>query len=689
MPVAAQHANMVLLQAIVCALSINTFVFSSVLKSTPFSAAQDEGNKINFDDSPGLGRQFEGIGAISGGGATSKLLLNYDSGIQSEILDFLFKPNFGASLQIFKVEIGGDTQSTDGTEASHMHYKGDENYKRGYEWWLMQEAKKRNPDIKLYALPWGFPGWLGEGTNNPYINPGQTADYVVRWIKAAKREYNLTIDYVGIWNERNYNITYIKTLRKMLDEQGFKNTQIIAADMKWEISTDIQKDKDLSSIVHAIGCHYPGTQSSPEAKQTGKPLWASEDYSTFNDEVGGGCWARILNQNYVNGLMTSTISWNLIGSYYPHLPFYRDGLMTADMPWANAYDVATPVWMTAHTTQFVPVGWKYLSHKSGVGHLPKGGSYVSLTNTARDQLTIVIETMSHDHSKCIRPSLPPYKVSPQTITFVLGGKFTSITSMNVWYSKLSFNGSDHTLFEKQKPLIFVDGNAELTIGVDEIYTLTTLNTGKKGSYPQPYKPLPFPIEIGDSFQWYKEFQEPFFLAPQVGSLEIRRINGTTKSVARQTVLERPVYWCKAETAYKTISVTGDYERTDMSVDLAFEIPTVNGTNGVFVAARVDKGGCEVNEAQGIFFFAFPSTRKFIVSNDLARLKVLYQGWLSNATTGKHVMTLKVQNGTVQGEFDYKPAFSITAPGTPKNGFAAIGSDSFGYYDIHKYLIKVL
>ena len=41
------------------------------------------------------------------------------------ILDFLFLPHFGASLHVCKVEIGGDTQSTDGTESSHMHSKDD------------------------------------------------------------------------------------------------------------------------------------------------------------------------------------------------------------------------------------------------------------------------------------------------------------------------------------------------------------------------------------------------------------------------------------------------------------------------------------------------------------------------------------------------------------------------------------
>jgi hypothetical protein len=43
---------------------------------------------------------------------------------------------------MLKVEIGGDDQSTDGSESSHMHEPWDENYNRGYEWWLMKEAKK-------------------------------------------------------------------------------------------------------------------------------------------------------------------------------------------------------------------------------------------------------------------------------------------------------------------------------------------------------------------------------------------------------------------------------------------------------------------------------------------------------------------------------------------------------------------
>ena len=79
----------------------------------------------------GLGPRFDGIGAISGGGATSKLLIGYPEPQRSDVLDYLFRPQFGASLQILKVEIGGDGQATEGTESSHMHTEADEAYDRG------------------------------------------------------------------------------------------------------------------------------------------------------------------------------------------------------------------------------------------------------------------------------------------------------------------------------------------------------------------------------------------------------------------------------------------------------------------------------------------------------------------------------------------------------------------------------
>ena len=131
-----------------------------------------------------------------------------------------------------------------------------------------------------------------------------TAD-ITKWVAGAKNTYGLDIDYIGSWNERGFDATYLKTLRKTLDFNGFNNTKIIAADSSWDpISTDILNDPDLSSAVHGIGCHYPGMSSSSSAQKTGKPLWASEDDSTYDNDVGAECFARIISRNYVDGQMT-------------------------------------------------------------------------------------------------------------------------------------------------------------------------------------------------------------------------------------------------------------------------------------------------------------------------------------------------------------------------------------------------
>ena len=70
----------------------------------------------------------------------------------------MFKPSFGAAMHILKVEMGGDGQSSEGVESSHMHTIDDLNYNRGYEWRLMVEARMRNPKILISVLAWAFPG---------------------------------------------------------------------------------------------------------------------------------------------------------------------------------------------------------------------------------------------------------------------------------------------------------------------------------------------------------------------------------------------------------------------------------------------------------------------------------------------------------------------------------------------------
>jgi O-glycosyl hydrolase len=149
----------------------------------------------------GGGRTFDGVGAISGGGGNSRLLVDYPEPQRSQILDYLFKPGYGAAVQILKIEIGGDANSTDGAEPSIEHVKGAVNCAVGYEFWLAEQARARNPNIKLYGLAWAAPGWI-DSSGNYWVQ--NSIDYLLTWLGCAK-SHGLTVDYLGGRNEKGHN----------------------------------------------------------------------------------------------------------------------------------------------------------------------------------------------------------------------------------------------------------------------------------------------------------------------------------------------------------------------------------------------------------------------------------------------------------------------------------------------------
>ena len=229
---------------------------------------------------------YDGHGALSAG-ASSRLLIDYEEDQRSQILDLLFKPNYGASMDLIKVEIGGDGQSTEGTEASHMHERGDLSCYRGYEFWLLEEARKRNPKISTYALSWASPYWVGNQTG--YYSQDDI-DYHVKWLNCTKQYAIGSIDYMGNWNERPWGTpTWTKQFKAAMEDAGFGETKIIIPD-GGDVAT-IEKamavDADFKDTVAGIGVHYPCNRPVPSIVSTyGKKFWSSEDYSTVGDWAG-------------------------------------------------------------------------------------------------------------------------------------------------------------------------------------------------------------------------------------------------------------------------------------------------------------------------------------------------------------------------------------------------------------------
>lgn len=521
------------------------------------SASAQDGSPVITLRPTDQGHVFDGLGAVSAG-ASSRLLIDYPEKQRNEILDYLFKPGYGASLQHLKVEIGADVNSTDGSEPSHMRSATDHDYNRGYEWWLMKEAKKRNPKIILDALPWGAPGWIGEG----HLYSQQMADYVVDFLLAAKRVHGLDIDYVGIWNERMYDGEYVKALAASIRKAGLK-TRIVCCDSTpytthgmWGILNGMKQDPGLARAIDAVGVHYPWEkhEATPaDAWSYGKPLWSSEDQPNpgggpfvgraWNE--GGRILAKRYNVNYLDLHLTKTEIWSPITSYYENLAAPHSGLMYANTPWSGTYEVQSTIWVTAHTTQFAQPGWQYMDNASG--KLSAGGSYVSLRSPSKTQWSTVVETVDAKQS--------------QTIEFSLEGSLGT-QMVHVWQTDAS-----HSL-EKVADIAVHDGRFRYTFAPNALYTVTN-TTGQGRGEAQPPAPAAFPFPYSDNFDQIAEGHTPKFLSDQDGAFEAHACRGRKGRCLEQMIVQKPTPWAPLPNPF---TMTGDDARKDYTLSADVNIP---------------------------------------------------------------------------------------------------------------------
>ena len=525
-----------------------------VIRSSTAAAAAGQSNNNNARHYYDV---FDGHGGLSAGG-TSRLLREYSEPHRSNILDYLFLPGFGASISVLKIEIGGDAQSTVGTEPSHWHSNPTNNRhpssssshscaQDGYEGWLAQEARKRNPKIQIWSLSWGIPGWIGNGT---YYSE-ENIRYQVSWLECLRSYYGVEPNLIGLWNERPQgSVRYVLDLRRTMDRHGFSNVGITVEATWQRLIENVRTNAAFRSSIRAATKHYSCNRTSSAALESGIKYWSGEDSPTpYQNWTAASCWGRKLNQNYLNLRATSVISWAVVWSALEGLSgpphpnkeeeansheFYGNAFVTASEPWSGHYHVSPTVWIMAHWGQWVQPGWQYLPNGSGSGFLNGGGSYVTLvppppptTTTALSNnsssssssntnrmfsssssssspgvFTMIVETLDgscgSNHPLC---NVPPIR-NTQHLTFDLQGSLllapsAVATVIHRWCSNVT------NVFERRPSIpVHANGSFSLTMEPDTICTLSTLAANvTKGSHPAAPPPSkPFPNRCHDNFE---------------------------------------------------------------------------------------------------------------------------------------------------------------------------------------------
>ena len=494
------------------------------------------------------GKRFDGIGAVSGGGATSVLLKDYPEPQRSQVLDLLFKPRFGASMSALLVEVPGDGNSTQGSEPSHMHAKDDLNFSRGYEWWLMSEAKKRNPDLSLDACAWGCPGWVGNGN----FWSQDMCDYYVKWVQGLKSVYGLDLDAIGCRNEKGVNENFAKKFRAALDAGGLEKVRLHGFDnwgkTKFDWTKDMTNDVVLRKAVAIISNHTMTEVPTPEAVQQlaaslGKPIWNSEEHiykKGFDCEIS---LVQSFNDNFIRSGVTKILNWYLVGSVYPMESYSEDPpAMIANSPWSGNYHTREVLWGYAHYGQFSKICWQYLN--GACGKLDDGGTFVTLKSPGKDY-SVIIETKD--------------ATSVQNVTFNVSGGL-STGKLCVWRSDAK---EQFVRLDDIKPK-----NHSFTIALDPdaVYSISTTTGQQKGSFADIPAEQKFPFPYYETFDEYSSPKQfgylPHYTADIASVFEIAERPDKTGKCLRQVVSRKPQSWAPEWMPY---TIIGDEHWQDYEV----------------------------------------------------------------------------------------------------------------------------
>jgi hypothetical protein len=400
-----------------------------------------------------------------------------------------------------------------------------------------------------------------------------------------------------------------------------------------------------------VGVHYPKFSSTQPAIDCGKPLWSSED-GPWNGTWGGARrLAQIFNRNYIVGRMTTTEIWSPITSYYDNLPLPGSGVMRANTPWSGYYEVQPALWATAHTTQFVQPGWKYLDSACS---LIQGGTVVALKSPDGQALSIIIESTQAQ--------------KPATYQLILKGNLPN-TPLHVWRT----NRNDS--FVQLASITPVAGSFAFTVDPESLYSLTT-TTGQHKGDAQPPANLPFRLPFTDAFDEYAVGATPRFTSDQAGIFEVAaRSDGAGKSL-RQVVGQKGIEWQKnplPETLLGS-SAWSDYEVwADVLIEHAGFAALYGRVGTLRQNADPPPGYCLKLNADGQWQLIVDRTQHPAPKKTVVTPAILASATIDIKPATWHRLRLSMRGSLIEAAIDGRPLAHATDH-EYASGMIALGSD---------------
>jgi hypothetical protein len=525
-------------------------------------AAAEPVTRITLDLGQG-GPVYDGVGGVLGGGGNARYLMDYPAAQRQQILEYLFKPDYGASLQILKLEIGGDADTSDGAEPSIEHTSGHVNCHAGYEFAIARQAVRLNPGLRLYGLQWAAPGWVGQGGGRFTT---RDIDYLLDWLGCARRQ-GLRISYLGGWSESDSgkHQKWWNWLRVALNQHGYRQVRLVAADSTgvnaWHyvgdsaiavLGTHNACGKEPGLVSYTI-CVSPWSANSRRYRSS-QSMWNSES-GKLSAGATSGCVQpcapaidRAVIRGFVDARLTGFLEWPVVDAMPGGLPYENRGLVTADQPWSGSYQVNALTWATAQLTQFAaPPGpggrvvWRYVSSASGrLDGRTADGSYVSLVRTsggpASAWSTLIEATTA---------------TTTQRASFhITGGSRLPRATVHVWASNFDPGTDSPAQWFVRQPAIHPSryGRFSLVIKPGWVYSLTTsTGQGKGTAAGPPASPLRLPLteSLGSDARAGSADDEPAYLAAQQGAFELARCavrDGADRMCTEQEAASTPVFW---------------------------------------------------------------------------------------------------------------------------------------------------